>query len=219
VSVLEARELYRFFYTCDDEVVALRDVSLRVGAGEFVAVMGPSGAGKSTLLRCLAGLETPDGGMVYVAGLPISRRSESERSRCRAVQIGVLFQTGNLFPHLTVIENVRIARRIAPRRVSEASDSLLARLGIAHRANARPGTLSGGEAARAALAVACANQPDVVVADEPTGELDSTSTLHVIRLLQREADRGAAIAVATHSHEVARAADRVVQLDDGRVVA
>ncbi len=219
MSALEAIELYRFFHGGDDEVVALRGVSLHVDAGEFVAVMGPSGAGKSTLLRCLAGLEDPDGGTVYLEGQPISRRSESERARRRAAQVGMLSQTGNLFSHLTVVENVQLARLIASRRGTEEPASLLGRLGLAHRVNARPATLSGGEAARAALAVACANKPDVLIADEPTGELDSTSENEVIRLLRGEARRGAAIAVATHSHEVARAADRVVHMDDGRLIA
>src|SRR5882762_1762026 len=129
--MLEARGLYRFFHEGDDEVVALAGVSLRIDGGEMVAVMGPSGSGKSTLLACLGALDEPDGGMVLVDGHPISRRSEPERARFRAQHIGVLFQTGNLISHLTVEENVRVARRLAGTRSGRVDPTLLDRLGIA----------------------------------------------------------------------------------------
>jgi putative ABC transport system ATP-binding protein len=217
--MLEARGLYRFFHEGDDEVVALAGVSLRIDGGEMVAVMGPSGSGKSTLLACLGALDQPDGGMVLVDDQPISRRSEPERARFRAQHIGVLFQTGNLISHLTVEENVRVARRLAGSRTGHVDPTLLDRLGIADRRSAHPNELSGGEAARAGLAVACANEPDVLLADEPTGEVDSSTEGDVIVLLRREARRGAAVVVVTHSHAVARAADRVLHLDDGRLMS
>jgi putative ABC transport system ATP-binding protein len=217
--MLEARGLYRFFHEGDEEVIALAGVSLQVAGGELVAVMGPSGSGKSTLLTCLGGLDEPDGGMVTVNGHAMTRRSEPERARLRARHVGVLFQTGNLLAHLTVDENVRVARRLAANTRSASDPLLLERLGIADRRNARPSELSGGEAARAGLAVACANQPDVLLADEPTGEVDSATEAEVIALLRSEAQRGAAVVVVTHSHEMARAAHRVLHIDDGRLMS
>lgn len=217
--MLGAQGLYRFFHDGDEEVVALAGISLHVDASELVAVMGPSGSGKSTLLACLAGLDEPDGGMVTVDGHALTRRSEPERARLRARHIGVLFQTGNLLSHLTIDENVRVARRLAGQRRAKPDASVLERLGIVERRDARPSELSGGEAARAGLAVACANQPDVLLADEPTGEVDSATESEVIALLRAEAQRGAAVVVVTHSQAMARAAHRVLHLDDGRLMS
>jgi putative ABC transport system ATP-binding protein len=217
-AALEARDLYRFYHAGDDETLALRGVSLEVDAGELVAVMGPSGSGKSTLLACLAGLDEPDGGMVRIDGEPLSRRSEETRAALRARSIGVLFQSGNLLDHLTVAENVHVARRLAHKvRTLRPVSDLLADLGIGDRAHSRPSRLSGGELARAGLAVAVANEPSVVLADEPTGELDHATASRVIALLRARADDGAAVVVVTHSPEIASASDRVIALHDGRV--
>jgi putative ABC transport system ATP-binding protein len=217
-SVLRASDLYRFYHAGDDETLALRGVSLAVARGETVAVIGPSGSGKSTLLACLAGLDEPDGGMVRVSDVQMSRRSEAERARIRARHVGVLFQTTNLVEHLNVRANVIAAQQLA-RRVDRARvDALLDRLGIADRAHARPSELSGGETARAGLAVALANEPDVVLADEPTGELDSVTAARVVDRLKAEAARGAAVVIVTHNAELAELADRVIELRDGQVV-
>jgi putative ABC transport system ATP-binding protein len=217
-AALEARDLYRFYHAGDDETLALRGVSLEVDAGELVAVMGPSGSGKSTLLACLAGLDEPDGGMVRIDGEPLSRRTEETRAALRARSIGVLFQSGNLLDHLTVAENVHVARRLARtlRTLRPVAD-LLGDLGIGDRAHSRPSRLSGGELARAGLAVAVANDPSVVLADEPTGELDHATASRVIALLRARADDGAAVVVVSHSAEIASASDRVIALHDGRV--
>ena len=217
-AVLEARDLYRFFHTGEEETLALRGVSLSLDAGEFVAVMGPSGSGKSTLLACLAGLDDPDGGMVHVAGEAMSRRPEPQRAALRARSIGMLFQSNNLFDHLTVADNVGVVRALAGRRTRHDSADLLARLGLGPRARAYPSQLSGGESSRAGLAVALANDPSVIVADEPTGELDSATAATVLDELCRQADRGTAVVVVTHSRAVADRADRVVRLADGRIV-
>ncbi|MEY2570644.1 MAG: putative transport system ATP-binding protein, partial [Acidimicrobiaceae bacterium] len=214
--VLEARELYRFHHTDDDEIFALRGVSLSVVPGEILAVTGPSGSGKSTLLACLAGLDQPDGGHVIVGGTRVSRRDEVARAELRARHIGFLFQTGNLFDHLDLADNLRLVRRLAGRPPGDVT-SLLSELGLADRAHARPSTLSGGEAARAGLAVALANDPAVVLADEPTGELDRTSEATVIGLLRTRAEQGIAIVIATHSAQVAAAADREIRLQDGAI--
>src|SRR4051812_19226658 len=164
---LEARSLYRFFRAGDDETLALQGVSLTVQPGEFVAVTGPSGSGKSTLLACLAGMDNPDGGSVRIAGHLISHRPEPQRARLRARHIGMLFQGANLFDHLTVAQNVALVRSL-PGRARTGRPDLLSLLGLSERAAAYPGQLSRGELARAGLAVALANAPGVVVADEPT---------------------------------------------------
>ncbi|TQS45466.1 ABC transporter ATP-binding protein [Cryptosporangium phraense] len=206
-----AENLYRFFHAGDDETHALRGVSLSVEAGEFVALVGPSGSGKSTLLQCLAGLDEPDGGVVRLAGERLSRRPEAERARLRAGRVGVLAQSGNLFPHLTVAQNVRLVQR------GTRSLSHLAGLGIGHRADAFPEALSGGESVRAGLAVALANDPVILLADEPTGELDATTERQVLDLLHRRAESGTALLIASHSNAVADAADRVLSLEDGEL--
>ena len=217
MTVLQADDLYRFFHAGDDETLALRGVSLAVDAGEMVAVTGPSGSGKSTLLNCLAGLDEPDGGIVRVAGAVVSRRPEPERARLRARHVGLLFQAGNLLPHLTVADNLGFARRLAGR--PSGSTSLLDDLGVGARAGAYPGELSGGEAVRAGLAVALANDPAVLLADEPTGEVDSAAERRVLALLRARAEAGAAVVLVTHSTAVATEADRTIALHDGQVVA
>jgi putative ABC transport system ATP-binding protein len=217
-AVLEAHDLYRFFHAGDDETLALRGVSLAVEPGELIAVTGPSGSGKSTLLACLAGLDEPDGGSVSVDGARISRRTEEERARLRGARIGMLFQQANLVAHLSVTDNVTLAQRVG--RGSRGAGwrrEVLERCGIAHRASARPSQLSGGELARAGLAVALANDPPVILADEPTGELDSVTAARVLDLLGERASAGTGVLVVTHSPDVAAAADREIRLLDGRI--
>ena len=215
---LEARSLYRFYRAGDEETLALQGVSLRLEAGEFVAVAGPSGSGKSTLLACLAGMDNPDGGSVRIAGQRISHRPEPERARIRARHIGMLFQNANLLDHLTVAQNLSLVRSLAAGRAHRADrPDLLRLLGLSERAAAYPGQLSGGELARAGLAVALANHPAALLADEPTGELDSVTESRVLDLLSVAAAGGTAILVASHSPAVAAAAARVIRLDDGRV--
>lgn len=218
---VEASSLYRFFRAGDEETQALQGVSLTLRPGEFVAVVGPSGSGKSTLLSCLAGLDEPDGGTVRVGGQRISHQPEPTRARLRARQVGVLLQSGNLFTHLTVAQNVRIARQLATATPSTTTGTttahLLGSLGIAARAGARPDELSGGELARAGLAVALANDPVVLLTDEPTGELDGATEQQILRLLRSRAESGVAILIASHSPAVAAASDRVITLVDGRV--
>ena len=214
---LEARSLYRFYRAGDEETLALQGVSLRLEAGEFVAVAGPSGSGKSTLLACLAGMDNPDGGSVRIAGQRISHRPEPERARIRARHIGMLFQNANLLDHLTVAQNLSLVRSLAGRAHRADQPDLLGLLGLSERAAAYPGQLSGGELARAGLAIALANRPAALLADEPTGELDSVTESRVLDLLSVAAAGGTAILVASHSPAVAAAAARVIRLDDGRV--
>ena len=218
-SIVEAIDLYRFFHAGDDETLALRGVSLRLQAGEVVAVTGPSGSGKSTLLACLAGLDEPDGGNVRIGGELMSRRPEAERAALRARRVGMMFQSGNLLDQLSVEQNMQVVQRLVGAVDRKRIASLLDEVGLGDRANARPDTLSGGEAARAGLAVALANQPDVVLADEPTGELDETSAERIMDLLRRRAHLGAAVLFVTHNPQVAAFADREIGLLDGRIAS
>jgi putative ABC transport system ATP-binding protein len=215
--VLEAIDLYRFYHAGDDETLALRGVSLRLYSREIVAVTGPSGSGKSTLLACLAGLDEPDGGTVKVSGRTMSRRPEHERAAFRTRTLGMLFQSHNLLDHLSVEQNIVFAQRLAGRVDPVRVSALLEEVGLSERAGASPASLSGGESARAGLAVALANDPLVVLADEPTGELDEVTARRIIELLRTHADAGAAVLIVTHSASVAAEADREISLIDGQV--
>jgi len=217
-AAIEARSLYRFFRAGEEETLALRGVSLSVMPGEFVAVVGPSGSGKSTLLACLAGLDDPDGGSVLVEGHRMSHRPEPVRARLRARRIGVLTQSVNLFDHLTVEANLAVAQRLGGRSNRGSRTALLSSVGLAERAGALPSQLSGGEAARAGLAAALTNAPAVVLADEPTGELDSATEATVLDLLRAATGRGIAVLVASHSPAVASVADRLMRLVDGQAM-
>jgi putative ABC transport system ATP-binding protein len=217
-AVLSASHLHRFFHAGDEEVQALRDVSLDVHAGELVVVSGPSGSGKSTLVACLCGLDEPDGGTVWLGGQRLSRRTERERAALRAGNLGLLLQAGNLFDHLTVDQNLELAQRLAGRPAPRRRAEALERLGIAGSAQALPAQLSGGETARAGLALALVNGPAVLLADEPTGEVDSENEARVVELLREEAARGTAVVVVSHSAALSGHADRLLQLLDGSVV-
>lgn len=215
---LEAFELYRFYHSGDDETAALRGVSLQLQAGGFVALTGPSGSGKSTLLACLAGLDEPDGGRVEVMGSRMTRRPEFERAALRARHIGIMTQSGNLFEHLSVEDNMRLQMSLARKNDSSAVEHLLEVMGLAPRRLARPSQLSGGEAARAGLAVALSADPQIVLADEPTAEVDTATEVEILKLLRDRCRAGGAILVATHSEELAATADSVLRLRDGRLV-
>ena len=216
MTALEARDLYRFYHAGEAETLALRGVSLRLEPGEMIAVTGPSGSGKSTLLACLAGLDEPDGGHVELMGRRLSRRPEAVRSEMRAEHIGILLQSGNLFEYLTAEDNVRLQMQLAGKRDEAWLDELLDTVGLEARRHARPSQLSGGEAARAGLAVALAAHPDVLLADEPTGEVDADTEERIIDLLGRYCQQGGAALLVTHSQHLATRAERVLAIEDGR---
>ena len=216
-SIVDAIDLYRFFHAGDDETLALRGISLRLYPGEVVAVTGPSGSGKSTLLSCLAGLDEPDGGTVRIGRELMSRRPEAERASIRARMVGMLFQSGNLLDHLTVEQNMQFVQRLVGAPDRERIAALLDDVDLRDRATSTPPTLSGGEAARAGMAVALANQPIVVLADEPTGELDEASADRIMQLLHRYARGAAAVLLVTHNPRAAAFADREISLLDGRI--
>lgn len=217
MNPIEALELYRFYHNGDVETAALRGVSLQVKAGEFVAIMGPSGSGKSTLLSCLAGLDEPDGGHVEVMGERMSRRSESARARLRAQHVGILMQSGNLFEHLTLGGNIELQMRLSNVYDASGIDSLLSQVGLDQKRHAYASQLSGGEVARGGLAVALSAKPHVLLADEPTAEVDSETEYSIMhQLLQRRQD-GMAMLIFTHSNSLAAQADRLLTLQDGRL--
>ena len=201
-------------------VRALRGASLRVQSGDFVALMGPSGCGKSTLLNLIAGLDVADEGTITVAGELVTGRTEDELSRLRRRHIGIVFQFFNLLEGMTVLENVALPAVIAgrKRKIAESrARDLLDLLGIGDKAGTVPGMLSGGQRQRLAIARALANEPTLLLADEPTGALDSEGGQEVIELLSRLHGGGQTIVLVTHDASVASAADRIVRMRDGRI--
>lgn len=215
--IIEAQELYRFYHIGEAEIRALRGVSLSVAPGEIVAIVGPSGSGKSTLLACLTGLDEPDGGRVLFKGQRLTRRPESERTTLRAQNIGIFLQSGNLFDHLSLQDNLRLAQRLAGKLDEDYIQALIEQFGLGHRRSARPVHISGGEAARAGLAAALVNQPALIVADEPTGEVDAETESVLIDHLLAYRWSGGTLILATHSDPLAATADRVIHLLDGKV--
>ena len=216
--VLRARNLYRFFHCDDEEICALRGVDIQVSSGELVAVLGPSGSGKSTLLACLAGTDEPDAGDVRILEERITRRPESRRTAIRARYMGFLLQSDNLIEHLTVEENVVLPMRLARRWNKPQVTALLQTLGLLHHRRAYPEQLSGGEAARAGLAVALAAAPKILLADEPTGEVDAVTEARVLEVMEKYCVDGGAAIVATHSAALAQRACRIIRLADGKIV-
>lgn len=214
---IQAFDLYRFFHNGDAETLALRGVSLMVAPGEMVALLGASGSGKSTLLNCLAGLDEPDGGHVDLLGERLTRRPEAERARRRGASIGILMQAHNLIPALRLVDNMTLAMRLAGKMDPARATSLFEQLGLAGHVTARPAQLSGGEVARAGLAIALAASPQVLLADEPTGEVDAATETLVLDVFNAQRAAGTAIVIATHSEALASHADRVVLMHDGRI--
>ena len=220
MPLLAADDLYRFYHPGDAEVRALRGASLTVEPGETVALLGPSGSGKSTLLACLAGLDEPDGGLVTIAGARMTRRPEAERAALRARKVGILAQSRNLFDHLTVAQNVALRMNLkGSARTDVTIGALLGKVDLAHRADALPATLSGGERARAGLAVALATDPPLLLADEPTAEVDAETESRILELLDERRAAGGAALIATHSSALTRWATRVLEIEDGRIAA
>ncbi|HEX6417360.1 MAG TPA: ABC transporter ATP-binding protein [Acidimicrobiales bacterium] len=218
--VLEARAVTKTFESEGMPVRALRGLELSMGPGEFVALMGPSGCGKSTLLNLAAGLDVPTDGEIVLAGESLAGRDESELAHIRRRHIGIVFQFFNLLEGMSVLENVTLPAMIAGarRRTAEGrARDLLDLLGLGDKVQEAPTSLSGGQRQRLAIARALANEPTLVLADEPTGALDSEGGAEVLELFRRLHASGQAILLVTHDRDVASAGDRVVQMRDGRV--
>jgi len=202
-----------------ERVAALREVSLRVAEGEVVAIMGPSGSGKTTLLNLIAGIDRPTSGRVIVYGREVSAMGEEELRRYRLETVGYVFQQYNLIPTLTALENVLLPMMLRGSPDRERALRLLAAVGLEGKEGRLPEQLSGGEQQRLAIAVALANDPPLLIADEPTGELDIATGEKIVRLILSQArDHGKTVIMTTHDPRVARMADRVVLIEDGRIV-
>jgi putative ABC transport system ATP-binding protein len=221
MSMLELRQVSKMYGQGAAEVHALREVDLEVGPGMMVAVMGPSGSGKSTLLTIAGSLEEPTSGQVFVAGQDLAAMSRNDKARLRRQSIGYVFQDFNLLPGLTAAENVALPLEldgVGARRAREAGLRALDGLGLADRASNYPDQLSGGERQRVAIARAVVGERRLLLADEPSGALDSVNGEGVMRLIHAACKRGLAAVVVTHDAQLASWADRVVFLRDGRVI-
>jgi ABC-type lipoprotein export system ATPase subunit len=220
-SLLVARDLRKRYILGRRDVEVLRGVSLDIQAGEFVALRGASGAGKSTLLHLIGGLDTPDSGEIIVSGQNLARISGGALSRFRTEKIGFIFQAYHLLPEFDALENVCIPGRIGRHDAAEVSTrarNLLGRVGLGERLDHRPYELSGGEQQRVAIARALINQPNVIIADEPTGNLDSHTGQEILALLQEiRAELNTTLLIATHDLQVANSAPRVIRLVDGQI--
>lgn len=203
------------------ETVALRGVDLSIEEGEYVSIMGPSGSGKSTLMHIMGLLDTPTRGKVYIEGRDVSRMNEDERARIRRKKIGFVFQAYNLIPSLTAVENVELPLLLdgVPREERrKVAVSLLERMGLGNRLHYYPNQLSGGQQQRVAIARALANDPRIILADEPTGNLDTKTGRKILDLFKELHEEGRTLVVVTHDPEVAREAERIVKIRDGRLV-
>jgi len=219
--MLEAVRLTKEYQSGEQRLAVLRDVSFAVPDGAFVAIVGPSGSGKTTLLGLLAGLDVPSSGTVLLDGADLSRLSEDKRAQLRGAKVGFVFQSFQLIPTLTALENVQVPLELrgddgAPARARD----LLARVGLADRAHHFPNQLSGGEQQRVAIARAFSNAPSLLFADEPTGNLDSDTGHHIVELLETlNRESGTTIVLVTHDLALAHRAQRVIRLADGAVVS
>lgn len=221
-AVVAARDITRDYRTGGSLVRALRGVSVTVPAGDFLAVTGPSGSGKSTLLHVLGGVDTPTAGEVVFLGRNLARMSVEARAALRLQHVGLVFQRFHLLPMLTALENVELplaAARVPRGERRERAAAILERVGLADRLRHRPGELSGGQCQRVAIARALANEPVLVLADEPTGELDRATSRRLLELFQSLNAEGATLVVATHDLELAAGAKRSIEVVDGRTAS
>jgi putative ABC transport system ATP-binding protein len=218
--VLQVRRLRKTFGAEGMPVRALRRVDLDIRRGEFVAIMGPSGCGKSTLLNLVAGLDSPTDGQIVLAGVALEGRDEDDLARVRRAHVGMVFQFFNLLEEMTALENVALAAAIAGASRGESerrARDLLDLLGLGDKAHELPGVLSGGQRQRLAIARALANEPTLLLADEPTGAVDSAGGVEVLELFRRLHAAGQTVLLVTHDRHVADAADRIVTMSDGRL--
>ncbi|WP_457750656.1 ABC transporter ATP-binding protein [Thermococcus sp.] len=219
--VLKAVELYKSYHLGNVEVPALRGADLEVRRGEFVAIIGPSGSGKTTLLNILGLLDTPDSGELYVDGESVIGLDDDELSEIRLWKIGFVFQHYNLIPILTALENVEVPMILAgvpPKKRIKRARRLLQMVGIPHMAEHKPTEMSGGQQQRVAIARALANDPSIILADEPTGNLDTKSSEEIVNLMGTlNQEKGTTFVVVTHDLDVAKKADRILRIRDGRL--
>lgn len=219
--MIKVENLTKIYGKGEIAVKALNEVSFSVKEGEFVAIMGPSGSGKSTLMNILGCLDTPSSGTYVLSGTNVSNMSDKELARIRNRKIGFIFQTFNLLPRLTALKNVEqpmIYRGTGRKKREEIASRVLAEVGLEDRVNHRPNELSGGQRQRVAIARALVNDPDIILADEPSGNLDSKSEKDILKILTDLNNKGITIVMVTHDDHVARHAHRIVHFQDGKIL-
>lgn len=219
-DILVAAGVKKVYRTAAAPVEALKDLSVSIRRGEFVAVMGPSGSGKTTFLNCLSGLDDIDGGNVLIEGQDIHRLSDQKRSRYRAESMGFIFQAFNLIPVFTAAENVELPlllAGVAPSEARSRAEETLERVGLGERSHHRPNELSGGEQQRVTIARALAGRPLIVWADEPTGNLDTETAATIMRLLRDLNEEGLTVVLVTHDPAIGQMAERIIRMRDGEI--
>lgn len=219
-NIIRTEHAAKTYTTGEITTTALKDISLEIPQASFTCIVGPSGHGKSTLMHLIGGLDRPSDGKVYIGGIEISRITDNDLARLRAKRVGFVFQFFNLLQGLTAIENVEIAMMLAgvpDREQRVRAEELLYMVGLAEKADSKPSQLSGGQQQRVAIARALANDPDILLMDEPTGNLDSAAEAEVLNLLHTLHRQGKTVVIVTHSDEVAKRAERIIRVKDGLV--
>lgn len=222
MALIEIKDVYKIYNPGENEVRALDGVSLTIDEGEFVAIIGQSGSGKSTLMNTLGLLDRPTSGEYFLSGRDVSTLTDDEQSEIRNKQIGFIFQGFNLIPSLTAVDNVELPlvyRGMKKDERNRLSLEALERVGLGKRLHHRPSQMSGGQQQRVAIARAVAARPPVILADEPTGNLDSSSGREVMRILHELSDEGRTIILITHDNEIAEEANRIIRIQDGKIVS
>jgi putative ABC transport system ATP-binding protein len=222
MTLIDARDLTKLYQMGDETVRALDGVSFSIPVRDYCAIVGPSGSGKSTLMNILGGLDTPSDGRISIAGNDIGKMSDDDLAIFRNQTIGFVFQSFNLLPRLTALENVELPMiygGIVPSERKERASQLLERVGLGDRMGHRPTQLSGGQQQRVAIARALAGKPALILADEPTGALDTNTGIEILSLFDQLNREGATVVVVTHDHDVARATKRTIEMRDGHIVS
>ncbi len=225
MTLISLENICKTYRTGGEAVDALKDISFEIKKGEFIVIVGPSGSGKSTLLHLMGGLDNPTSGLIKIDGKALSGRSDKQISRYRSREIGFIFQDFHLLPYLNVVENVEIPLMFSGSRIRKEATlerkakELLASFGLNERLNHRPAEISGGQKQRVAIARALINKPKIILADEPTGNLDSQTGKKIIALLKRlHKEQDMTMVIVTHDREIAKNAERIIEIKDGRLV-
>lgn len=220
MEVLRTEKLNKVYGNSENKVEAIKDISISVKRGEFVAIMGPSGSGKSTLLHIMGGIERPTSGKVFIEGIDIYSMTDEQLAIFRRRQIGIVYQFYNLIPVLNVVENISLPLVLDGRKINDVRiEEMLKMLNLTHRANFLPGQLSGGQQQRVSIGRALINAPAIVLADEPTGNLDSKNSQDILELFKLSNKKyKQTLIIITHDEEIALQADRIITIDDGRVI-
>jgi putative ABC transport system ATP-binding protein len=217
MHAVELRNVRKKFMMGEYEIEVLKGISFKISKGEFVSIIGPSGSGKSTLLNMVGALDRPTAGEVLIDGRKISDQSDEELAQLRGEKIGFVFQLFNLIPRLTAMENVVLPMWFAEKKDEDKAKHLLKQVGLGHRMNNKPSQLSGGERQRVSIARALANSPEIIVADEPTGALDTKTGSEIIQLLKKIHKEGNTLILVTHDPKISSQAERIIKIKDGRI--